>query len=166
MGKGIIHSDTTKIRCAYLYASLGNYSQVARDTKIKRVSIMNWARDSSVWDEALTKAKQEQSDELLAQHMESARLSGIELQDRIVNGDHKLTKGGTTVRMPMSGRDLAVVNGIQVDKGRVNMGMATSIRGDSQSMQSMIDRFEQIERDHQQIKSSVVSTQHKGQSST
>ena len=158
MGKGIIHSDTTKIRCAYLYASLGNYSQVARDTKIKRASIMNWARDSNIWGEALTKAKQEQSDELLAQHMESARLSGIELQDRIVNGDSRWVSG-ELVKQPMTGRDLAVVNGIQVDKGHTNMGLATSIKGDSKSMQTMIDRFERIERDHQAGRGRVVSVQ-------
>ena len=158
MGKGIIHSDTTKIRCAYLYASLGNYSQVARDTKINRHSIMTWARESSVWDKALTKAKQEQSDELLAQHMESARLSGIELQDRIVNGDSRWVSG-ELIKQPMTGRDLAVVNGIQVDKGRTNMGLATSIKGDSKSMQTMIDRFERIERDHQAGRGRVVSVQ-------
>ncbi len=160
MGKGIIHPDTTKIRCAYLYASLGNYSQVARDTKIKRSSIMNWALSSEVWDEALTKARQEISDELLAQHLESAKLSGIELQDRIVNGDSKWISG-EMVKQPMTGRDLAVVNGIQVDKGRVSMGLATSIKGEGKSMQSMIERFEKIEQDHQQIQGSVVSVQPK-----
>ena len=162
MGKGIIHSDTTKIRCAYLYASLGNYSQVARDTKINRMTIQTWAKSSDVWDEALTKARQEQSDELLAQHMESARLSGIELQDRIVNGDSKWVSG-ELIKQPMTGRDLAVVNGIQVDKGRTNMGLATSIKGDSKSMQTMIDRFERIERDHQAGRGRVVSVQHQEQ---
>ena len=158
MGKGIIHSDETKIRCAYLYASLGNYSQVARDTKINRMTIQTWAKSSDVWDEALTKARQEQSDELLAQHMESARLSGIELQDRIVNGDSKWVSG-ELIKQPMTGRDLAVVNGIQVDKGRVNMGLATSVHADSKSMQTMIDRFERIERDHQAGRGRVVSVQ-------
>ena len=111
-----------------------------------------------MWDEALLKARQEQSDELLAQHLESARLSGIQLQDRIVNGDHKLTKRGS-VRLPMAGRDMAVVNGISVDKGRVSMGMATSITGSTQGMQELAEQFRKLSRDHAKIQSTVVSEQ-------
>jgi len=144
MGKGIIHSDATKIRCAYLYASLGNYSEVARQTKINRKSIMNWAKDSDVWHEALDKARQEISDELLALNLENARLSGIELTDRIKNGDTKLTAKGA-VKVPMTGKDLAVVNGIQIDKGRTSMGLATSIKSDtSTTTQSVLTFLGQI----------------------
>ncbi len=160
MGKGIIHPDTTKIRCAYLYASLGNYSQVARDTKIARKTIHTWAKDSEVWDAALLKARQEISDELLAQNLTLAIAANEQVADRIEHGDYKHTAKGI-IRLPMTGKDLAVVSGIKEDKGRVSMGLATSIKGEGKSMQSMIERFEKIEQDHQQIQGSVVSVQPK-----
>ncbi len=158
MGKGIIHSNETKIRCAYLYASLGNYSQVARDTKIARKTIHTWSKDSEVWHDSLLKARQEISDELLAQHMESARLSGIELKDRIINGDHKLVQG-EVIRLPMTGKDLAVVNGIQVDKGRVSMGLATNITSNN-TQASMMEFLEQCADAYRDKQASVVSVQH------
>ena len=141
--KGIVHPDTTKIRCAYQYASLGNYSEVARQTKIKRTSIMNWAGGNEVWADALIKARQEISDELLAQNLALATAANEEIADRIKNGDHKLVKD-KLVRVPMNGKDLAIVSGIKEDKGRVAMGLPNVIKGNSESIKSMTAMFEDI----------------------
>ena len=158
MGKGIIHSDTTKIRCAYLYAASGNYSKVARDTKIARKTIHTWAKDSSVWEEALLKARQEISDELLAQNLAIATAANLQVMDRIDNGDHKVVRD-KIIRVPMTGKDLAVVSGIKEDKGRVSMGMVTSIRGDSDSVKSLAAQFAKLSQDHKNIQNTVVSEQ-------
>ena len=147
--KGIVHPDTTKIRCAYLYASLGNYSEVARQTKIKRTSIMNWAKDSDVWHEAVNKARREISDELLAQNLAIAKAANEQLADRIENGDHKLVKD-KLVRVPMNGKDLAISSGIKEDKGRVAMGLPNVIKGNSESIKSMTAMFEGIAKQVQE----------------
>ena len=158
MGKGIIHTDATKIKCAYLYAHHGCISRVARETKLKRQTIQSWTKDSTVFNDAVVKARQEISDELLAQNLEAARLSGEQLQDRIVNGDPKLTKDGI-VRVPMAGRDLAVVNGIQIDKGRTSMGLATAIKGDTSSTKSILKFLEQIGASYHEQSKRVVAIQ-------
>jgi len=149
--KGIVHPDTTKIRCAYLYAALGNYSEVARQTKIKRTSIMNWAKDSDVWHEAVDKARQEISDELLAINLENARLAGDELSDRIKNGDHKLVMSRDSdgkyhhiARVPMNGKDLAVVGGINLEKGLLLQSKPTSISATSNSIEQYTKFFTDI----------------------
>jgi len=149
--KGIVHSDTTKIRCAYLYAALGNYSEVARQTKIKRTSIMNWAKDSDVWQEAVYKARQEISDELLAINLENARLAGDELSDRIKNGDHKLVMSRDSdgkyhhiARVPMNGKDLAVVGGINLEKSLLLQNKPTSISSSSDSLEYYTKLFQDI----------------------
>ena len=160
MGKGIIHTDTTKIRCAYLYASSGNYSQVARDTKIARKTIHTWAKDSPVWDDALLKARQEISDELLAQNLAIATAANVQVMDRVENGDHKLTKDGV-VRLPMTGKDLAVVSGIKEDKGRVSMGLATNVTSNSDSIKEMTALFRKASRDNKLFNESVIATQGK-----
>ena len=162
MGKITLHSDATKIRCAYLYAEHGNYSKVARDTKIARQTIQSWGKDSQVWVDALGKARQEISDELLAQNLAIATRANEELIDRINNGDHKVFSSGLKAIVPMSGKDLAVVSGIKEDKARVGMGLATVIRSDSSSKDSVLKFLDQISdtyRKQVQIKDSVVSTQ-------
>ena len=157
-GKGIIHTDEVKIKCGYLYASSGNYSQVARDTHINRTSIMSFAKSSDVFNEAVIKARQEISDELLAQNLAIALAANEQVADRVKNGDSKWI-GGVLVKQPMSGRDLAVVSGIKEDKARVSLGLVTSVTGTSKTMKNMIERFERIERDYQAGRSRVVSVQ-------
>ena len=144
MGKQVTHyDDTAKTNAAYLYAAFGNYSKVARDTNIPRTTIVSWAKDSVVWVDSLVKARQEISDEILAQNHELVIESNKEVLDRVQNGDHKLVKTKKAIkhddgslevsedyelkRVPMSGRDLAVVGGIKEDKARVALGQATSI---------------------------------------
>jgi len=112
------YDDTAKINAAYLYAASGNYSKVARDTHINRNTIMSWAKDSVVWVEALGKAQQEISDEILAYNLKIVVKTNEQIIDRIDNGDTVLTKDGKQVRVPMKGRDLAVVSGIKEDKAR------------------------------------------------
>ena len=164
MGKITLYSDATKIRCAYLYAEHGNYSKVARDTKIARQTIQSWGKSSDVWVDALGKARQEISDELLAQNLAIATRANEELMDRIDNGDTRIVAGGIVHQVPMSGKDLAVVSGIKEDKARVGMGLATVIRSDSSSKDSVLKFLDQISdtyRKQVEIKDSVVSTQDK-----
>ena len=158
MGKGIIHTDITKIRCAYLYASLGNYSQVARDTSISRKSIMNWAKDSEVWAASLLKARQEISDELLAQNLAIAMAANVQVMDRVENGDYKITKDGT-VRLPMTGKDLAVVSGIKEDKSRVAQNLATSVSTTSGSIEAIAETFRQLSQSWKEKQVNVISEQ-------
>ena len=159
MGKVVHYDDTAKINAAYQYAACGNYSKVARDTGINRNTIMAWARDSSVWVESVSKAQQEINDEILAHNLELIVLSNEEIKDRVQNGDFFLTKDGDLIRVPMKGRDLAVVGGIKEDKARVALGQATSItvNQDNRALAEVCKELSRTMRDHR-----VVSTQKPG----
>jgi len=157
MGKITLYDDTAKINAAYLYAASGNYSKVARDTNIPRTTIVSWAKDSPVWVDSLVKARQEISDEILAYNLEIVIKTNEEVLDRVKNGDVVLTKDGKQIRVPMKGRDLAVVGGIKEDKSRVALGQATSIVGKSESMASLAQVFRKLSEDWNKLK--VVATQ-------
>ncbi len=159
MGKITLYDDTVKINAAYLYAASGNYSQVARDTNISRPTLMGWAKDSEVWLEALDKARQEISDEILAYNLEIVIKTNEQIIDRIDNGDTVLTKDGKQVRVPMKGRDLAVVSGIKEDKARVALGQATNIVGKAESMNSLAKQFDQLAQSFKEKQVNVVATQ-------
>jgi len=161
MGKITLYDDTVKINAAYLYAASGNYSQVARDTNISRPTLMGWAKDSEVWLEALDKARQEISDEILAYNLEIVIKTNEQIIDRIDNGDTVLTKDGKQVRVPMKGRDLAVVSGIKEDKARVALGQATNIVGKAESMDSLAKQFDALAQSFNEKQVNVVATQEK-----
>ncbi len=157
MGKITLYDDTAKINAAYLYAASGNYSQVARDTNISRPTLMRWAEDSPVWLEALSKARHQIGDEILAGNLKLVIKTNEEVMDRVENGDVVLTKDGKQIRVPMRGRDLAVVSGIKEDKARVALGQATSIVGKAESMESLAQVFRKLSEDWNELK--VVATQ-------
>ncbi len=159
MGKITLYDDAVKINAACLYAASGNYSKVARDTNINRNTIMAWARDSSVCVEALSKAQQEISDEILAGNLKLVVKTNEEVMDRVENGDHVLTKGGEVVRVPMKGRDLAVVGGIKEDKVRVALGQATSIVGKAQDYQELAQQFKELSEQWDEKQIDVISVQ-------
>ncbi len=159
MGAVVHYDDTAKINAAYLYAACGNYSKVARDTGINRNTIMAWARDSGVWVESLGKAQQEINDEILAHNLELVVLSNEEIKDRVQNGDYVL-KGDKLVRVPMKGRDLAVVSGIKEDKARVALGQATSITA-SHDNKTMLEACKELSRTMRGYR--VVSVQEKSE---
>jgi len=160
MGKITLYDDTAKINAACLYAASGNYSQVARDTNINRNTIMAWARDSAVWQESLSKAQQEISDEILAGNLKLVVKTNEETMDRVENGDYVL-RGDKLVRVPMKGRDLAVVGGIKEDKARVALGQATSISGKSEDMKALANKFRKLSQQWNEKQVNVVATQEK-----
>ena len=155
------YDDKDIIQIAYLMASSGNKSKIERETGVSRQTIRSWALNSEVYNEALAEARQEISQEILADNLENARLAGNELRDRIVNGDTRLLSNGKTMVIPMGGKDLAVINGIQIDKGRVALGQATSISGSSNTaqMQALADQFARLSRDHRAIQDTVIAVQ-------
>ena len=160
MGQVTHYDDKAKINAAYLYAVYGNYSKVARDTNINRNTIMTWARESAVWVEAVSKAQQEISDEILAYNLEIVVKTNEQIIDRIDNGDTVLTKDGKQVRVPIKGRDLAVISGIKEDKARVALGQATSITStqDTRALAEVCMELSRTMRDHR-----VVSVQKKSE---
>ena len=158
MGKITLYDDTVKINAAYLYAASGNYSQVARDTNISRPTLMGWAKNSSVWVEALNKARQEISDEILASNLEIVIKTNEQVIDRVEHGDVVL-RNGKQVRVPMKGRDLAVVGGIKEDKARVALGQATSIVGKSTDMAALANEFRKLSEQWDEKQARVVAVQ-------
>jgi len=158
MGKITLYDDTAKINAAYLYAASGNYSQVARDTNINRKTIMSWAKDSPVWVEALDKARHEINDEILAGNLKLVIKTNEQVMDRVEHGDYVL-RGSKLVRVPMRGRDLAVVSGIKEDKARVALGQATSIVGKSEDIQALAKQFDQLAQSFKEKQVNVVAVQ-------
>ena len=150
------YDDATIINTAVLYASSGNYSKVARQTNIPRDTIVSWSKDREIWVTAVTKAQREISDEILAANLALVIASNEQIADRIAHGDTVLDKHGEHVKIPMKGRDLAVVAGIKEDKARVALGLATSVVGRAESKEELLKKFAQIAQDYNK---NVVSEQ-------
>ena len=153
------YSTAKRQSVATEWAASGNVSHVARITGVSRPTIRSWRDEGSdEWDAWVATARHQIGEEILSTQLTNARLAGEQLSDRIVNGDTKVMANGSTVTVPMNGKDLAVVNGIQVDKARTAMNMPNVVTSTSSSMESLAARFAQIERDHHNITDSTILT--------
>lgn len=172
--QGSKYTDEDRQRVAMEFFVTGNMTRVAENTGIPRTTLIDWKK-TEWWDELAVKLRQEKGEELDANLTKLIDSAFEQAQDRVDNGDFRLVKTKKAIkhddgslevsedyelkRVPMGGRDLVIAGGTVYDKQRLHRNQPTSIRADSKSMQSMIDRFEQIERDHQAIQGSVVSAQ-------
>ncbi len=96
----------------------------------------------------------------MARNLEIVIKTNEQVIHRVENGDVVL-RNGKQVRVPMKGRDLAVVGGIKEDKARVALGQATSISvtQDNRELAEVWKELSRTMRDH-----GVVSVQTKNKS--
>jgi len=129
MARKIIRSYTKEekqIAVAY-YVTCGTIKAVARATNIPYTTIATWKR--SEWWLTMVSAAHEKHDEHLdAIFTNTIQSIGEQLQDRVKNGDYRLSKKEELIRVPMSGRDLAVSGGITFEKRSLLRNRPTSIR--------------------------------------
>ena len=119
-----------------------------------------------MWVDSLVKARQEISDEILAQNLAIAIKAGDVVLDRLENGDEKLVwdkekKEHVIKRVMPSGKDSMIISGVAQDKGRVQMGLATSIVGKSDDIPALIKYFREVSEKWDEKQVRVVSTQDK-----
>ena len=124
MERGIF-PEYKKIEAATTYAVTGSAVMVAALTKIPEVTIRGWRKQD--WFQAILKEVWAENNELLNTKLTNSIQKAQDLlDDRLDNGDHKVLKDGTVVRVPISGKDLSLITAINFDKRQILRGEPTS----------------------------------------
>ena len=130
------------------YAAIGNMHKVAALFPDIRLATMQYWQQSEWWKPALFLVRERMDEEL------DARLTGIidrslsAMEDRLENGDEKLTKAGERVRVAVSFKDLSI-GGVAVpfDKRALGRGDPTSrieTVSDADRLRKLQDQFKTI----------------------
>ena len=149
--QGSKYSDEDRRRAVVEYFVAGNMTIVAERTGIPRTTLNGW-RQTEWWDEMLVELRQEKGDELDAKLTKLIDSAFDQAHDRVENGDYRLTKDGKLIRVPMSGRDLTIAGATAYDKQRLHRNQPTAIKGKSEGLEELKEKFIQIERDYQMRK--------------
>lgn len=100
----------------------------ARHFNVPFATVRNWKYQGVWWLDTVDKVRKDHNEDLdtyMTGVMDNATQAVV---DRIKNGDHKYdAKTGKTVRVPIAGRDLAVITAIYTEKRALLRGEATSI---------------------------------------
>lgn len=167
MGK-LVHSgskytDEQRRQAVIELHTLGNIEQVSRSLDIPGTTLHDWVR-TEWWADLAVTVREQIGEQILAQNLAIATKASDTVLDRLEHGDWKLVQSKDKdgkyydqVRVPMTGKDAAVVGGISQDKARVQMGLATNITK-SESMTSLAKQFQALSRQWDEKQTNVVST--------
>ncbi len=147
--------QNVKRRQATLNDVLGNQTKVSELHNIPLTTVHEWIK--SEWGVVLTEEiRSEKAPELDANFTKLIDSAFEQAQDRIDNGDYRVTKDGKLMRVPMGGKELVISGATVYDKQRLHRNQPTSISGsiDNRALAEQWKELSRTMRDHR-----VVSVQ-------
>jgi hypothetical protein len=141
--QGSKYSDEDRRGVVIEYFITGSMTKVAKSTGIPRRTLNDW-KNTDWWDELATSVRHEKNEELDANLTKLIDSSFEQAQDRVENGDFRLTKDNELIRVPMGGRDLVMSGAIVYDKRQLHRNQPTSISSKSDTLAQHIKLFEEI----------------------
>lgn len=158
---GSKYTDEDRRNAAFQYAMYGSLARVEKETGIPDSTLCQW-KQSEWWDEVFQQAQTLIEDRFRADCNKIVEKATETTLDRMENGDTVVTKEGLK-RIPMKGRDAAVIGAMYYDKLRLSLNLPTSITersGYKKAIEGLIDEFNRLaDRDRR-----VVSVQESGKS--
>ena len=145
---GSIYSPEQKIAAAQAYLITGTSVQAQKYCGVKADVIRDWKTRSTWWTSLFETIQKQKSEELEANFTRILDTSLLALEDRIENGDTKINKDGSLIRVPMGGKEIAVVLAIMYDKRALLRGDVTSRveKRETNAMTLLQNKFEDIAR--------------------
>jgi len=159
---GSQYTDDQRLAVITDYMVLGNQTRVSELHNIPKTTVHQWIR--SDWGiELLEQIRTEKGEELDANLTKLIDSAFEQAQDRVDNGDYRVSKEGTLIRVPMGGRDLVISGATVYDKRQLHRNQPTAIRGDNASVQALAAEFKALAQSHKNIQNSVVIDQTGGE---
>jgi len=137
------------------YFVTGNITKTADMNNMPRRTVGTWIK--SDWGvELLAEVRHEKGEEYDANLTKLIDSAFAEAQDRIDNGDYRVTKDGKLIRVPMGGKELVISGATVYDKQRLHRNQPTQIQAQTADaqIQSFISEYRKIAQSYK-----VVSTQ-------
>ncbi len=137
---------------------IGSITKTAEMHNMPKQTVSNWAR--SEWGVELLgqigTEKGEAFDAYLTKLIDSAF---EQAQDRIENGDFRVTKDGKLIRVPMGGKELVISGATIYDKRQLHRNQPTSI-SDNHDNRALAEICKELSRASRRLDDRVVSVQH------
>ena len=137
---------------------IGSITKTAEMHNMPKQTVSNWAR--SEWGvELLGQIGTEKGEELDANFTKLIDSAFEQAQDRVKNGDYRVTKDGKLIRVPMGGKELVISGATVYDKQRLHRNQPTAITGKSEDMNSLAKEFKALSAKWEEKQVNVVAVQ-------
>ena len=141
------YSREDRYKAAAALVATGNSMAAARESGIPASTIRHWAHNDDDFQMMCQEIRTEFGERIKHQLAEIIHESANETLDRVINGDViRDAKTGELVRVPIKGRDLAIIGGVAFDKLRLAENQPTNIiQHDSEAnLKRLVDGFKAI----------------------
>ena len=126
------------------YFVTGNITKTADMNNMPRRTVGTWIK--SEWGvELLAEVRHEKGEEYDANLTKLIDSAFAEAQDRIDNGDYRVTKDGKLIRVPMGGKELVISGATVYDKQRLHRNQPTAITG-STDYKALAEQCKELSR--------------------
>jgi hypothetical protein len=159
---GSKYTDEDRKTAAIHYAIKGTLAAVERDTGIPDATVQVWTK-TDWWETLISQARAEMEDQFRGKCHQVVEKATNETLDRLEHGDYMLDKEGNKKRLPMKGRDTAVIGAMYYDKLRLSLNLPTSITAGSgykTAMNNLAAEFKRLSEQNRR----VVAVQDSGES--
>ena len=144
------YTPEDRYKAAAAFVTSGNSIAAAKRTGIPASTIRHWSKNDEQFILMCQEIWCEYGDEIKAGLAQIVRESGEQVLDRIRQGDVvRDPRTGEQVRVPMKGKDLAIVGAVAFDKLRIAENQPTQIvrREDSQQeLKRLKEQFAALDR--------------------
>ena len=123
---GSRYTDIDRREAGITYLVTGNLRATAKQTGVNERTLADWVR-SDWWDALLHTLHAEKGRELDSKLSQIIDRALDEVGDRLVNGDSKIGKDGTLVRVPIPAKDAAIIAAVMFDKRQIIRNLPTAI---------------------------------------
>ena len=140
------YSPEQKVAAAQAYLITGTSIQAQKFCGVKADVIRKWKSESVWWADLFQQVKKSKNDELEASFTRIMDSSLVVIADRLENGDSKVQKDGSLIKVPMGGKETAIILSIMYDKRALLRGDVTSRveKKDGNAMALLQTKFEEI----------------------
>ncbi len=122
------HTRTDRYKAAAALVATGNSKAASRESGIPASTIRHWSKNDDDFLLMCQEIKTEFGEKIKYKFAEIINESADQTLDRLQNGDViRDTKTGELVRVPIKGRDLAIIGAVAFDKLRLAENQPTNI---------------------------------------
>ncbi len=155
---GSQYSDDQRIAVLADYCVTGNITKTAEMHNMPKQTVSNWT--NSDWGlELLGQLRTEKGEQFDANLTKFIDAAFEQAQDRVENGDYRVTKDGKLFRVPMGGYQLVISGSTAYDKRQLHRNQPTSITKNAPGLDAMVKKFEAIADSYNERQARVVSVQ-------
>ena len=151
------HTLKDRYQAAASLIATGNSIAASRESGVPASTIRHWQHKDEDFQLVCQELQAEFADKIKFKLAEIINEAADQTLDRLTNGDVvRDNRTGELVRVPIKGKDAAIVGAVAFDKLRLVENQPTTISSTSGDLKALAEEFAQLSRDH---RNSVVSTQ-------